>query len=356
MQKETFAARRDKLRALMREAGLSAFVVSLDANRYYLSGFELQDAQCDESAGRLVVMVDGKDWLCTDARYLDAARQLWDKSRIFIYRGNAAEQINGLLHDLALEVVGFEAKIMSLDFYEALSRNLAMQRADGLVEKLRMIKEPEEIACMRRACTLNHKLMEWVPGVLVPGRTEAQAAWDIEQFFRNHGAEGLSFSSIVAVGPNAALPHAIPGEARITEECGVLVDVGCRLNAYCSDQTRSFWVGKKPHPHFTANLKLIKEAQSLAIEAIHPGVLCKDVYAVARGFLDSKKVGQYFTHGLGHGIGLQTHEGPSLNPLNGTPLQPGMIVTVEPGLYHAGDGGVRWEHMVLVTEGGAEVL
>ena len=356
MQTDTFAARREKLRCLMQEAALSALVVSLDANRYYLSGFELHDAQCDESAGRLVIMADGNDWLCTDARYLDAARELWDESRIFIYRGNAAEQMNGLLHDLAPATVGFEAKIMSLDFYEALSQGLSLQRADGLVERLRMIKEPEEIARMRRACTLNHKLMEWVPGVLAPGRTEAQLAWDIEQFFRNHGAEGLSFSSIVAVGPNAALPHAIPGTASITEECGVLVDVGCRLDAYCSDQTRSFWVGKKPHPHFTTNLKLIKEAQRHAIEAIRPGVQCKDVYAVARNFLDSKKVGQYFTHGLGHGIGLQTHEGPSLNPLNTTVLESGMIVTVEPGLYHAGHGGVRWEHMVLVTEGGAEVL
>ena len=344
------------MRKIMHREKLAALVVSLDANRYYLSGFELKDPQLDESAGRLVIMADGKDWLCTDARFLDAAKELWPAEQVFIYQGDAATQINALLKDKVFGTVGIDAKIMSLDFYEKLSPSLEMQRADGLVEELRVIKEPLEIERLRAACALNHRLMEWLPEILLPLRTELEVAWSIEQFFRNGGASGLSFESIVAVGANAALPHAIPGQKKITEESAVLIDVGCRLHDYCSDQTRSFWVGQKPHKHFTDSLAWIQEAQARAIKGIRAGALCKDIYALAKGYLDEKGVGQYFTHGLGHGIGLQTHEAPSLNSLRETVLQAGMVVTVEPGLYMAGHGGVRWEYMVLVTEDGAEVL
>ena len=356
MNRQHFEARREKLRPLMHKAGLSALLVTLDANRFYLSGFELHDPQANESSGCLIIAADGKDWLCTDSRYRDAAKRLWDEDRIFIYHGKAMEQINELLKQNFTGTIGFEAKNINYDAFGVVSDGLSMERADGMIESLRIIKEPVEIERMEKACVLNHKLMEWVPGVLKPGRTEAQLAWDIEQFFRNHGAEGLSFSSIVAVGPNAALPHAEPGCDRITDNCCVLVDVGCRLNDYCSDQTRSFWVGNTPDPAFVRNLKFIKDAQAKAIKAIRPGVTASEVYKVARAYLDEKGVGEYFTHGLGHGIGLQTHEAPSLSPLNSSVLQAGMIITVEPGVYFPGHIGLRWEYMVLVTEDGARVL
>jgi len=224
------------------------------------------------------------------------------------------------------------------------------------VESLRMIKEPGEIERIEASCALNHRLMDWAPGILVPSRTEAEIAWDIEQFFRNHAAEELAFPTIVGVGGNAALPHAEPGAAKITENCGVLVDTGCRLARYCSDQTRSFWVGDTPDPLFRADLELVQAAQAEAIKHIRPGVAANEVYAVARSFLDSKGVGDLFTHGLGHGIGLQTHEAPSLGATSAATLEAGMIVTVEPGLYRLGKHGVRWEYMVLVTEDGARVL
>ena len=356
MDTAIYENRREKLRGLMHGAGLSALLISLDANRFYLSGFELQDPQANESSGRLLIMADGKDWLCTDSRFYTAARRLWDEDRIFIYKGGAMEQINGLIKDEVSGTVGFEAQNLSFDAYEKVSPGLSLQRADGMVEALRMIKDPEEIRRLEKACVLNHKLMEWVPGALVPGRTEAQVAWDVEQFFRNHGAQGLSFSSIVAVGSNAALPHAEPGRDRIFENCGVLIDVGCRLNDYCSDQTRTFWVGASPNPEFNTHLKYIKEAQSRAVKAMRPGAAASAVYAAAASYLEEKGVLSLFTHGLGHGIGLQTHEAPSLSPSSDVVLKAGMVVTVEPGLYLPGRGGVRWEYMVLVTEDGARVL
>ena len=356
MNKERFAARREKLRALMRGAKMAALLVTLDANRFYLSGFELQDAQPNESSGCLIITATGKDWICTDPRYQDAAARLWDAERIAIYRGNAMELVNALLKEHAHGAVGFEAHNISLAAFELVREGLDMRRADGMIESLRAVKEAEEIALLQEACALNHQLMQWVPGVLTPERTEQQVAWDIEQFFRNNGAEGLSFSSIVAVGANAALPHAEPGSTPITENCGVLVDVGCRLNRYCSDQTRTFWVGDSPDALFSRDLEMIQEAQAKAIAEIRPGVTAAHVYGVARACLEKYGVAELFTHGLGHGIGLQTHEGPSLGSRSPVLLQSGMVVTVEPGLYRSGRSGLRWEYMVLVTDDGVRVF
>lgn len=358
MKKEIYQARREKLREKLREKKLGGMLVTLDANRYYLSGFELCDAQTNESSGCLVIMANGKDWLCTDPRYEEAAAKIWDKNNILIYSGatGAAPSINSLLRDNLKGTLGFESYCISMAFCESVLKGINTAKADGLVESLRVIKDEAEIELMSASMRLNHQLMEWVPGVMAHGRTEKQIAWDIEQFFRNNGAEGLSFGTIVGINANAALPHAIPGHDAIHENCCVLVDCGCRLNDYCSDQTRTFWVGDTPPDHFFRTMAQVKEAQRLAIEAIHPGVKCKDVYAIAYNYFDRLGVAKYFNHGLGHGIGLQTHEPPSLNPRSETVLQAGMIVSVEPGLYYPEWGGVRWEYLVLVTEDGCQIM
>ena len=351
-----YAKRREKLRALMRGRNLSALLLTLDANRFYVSGFELQDHQVNESSGCVLILADGNDWLCTDSRYDSAAKRLWDPSRVFIYSGDAAKAINSLARGLVSGTVGFESSAMTVQFYKGFSEGLSLEAADGLVEQLRMIKEPEEIERMQAAAVLNHTLVEWLPGTFAVGKTEEEIAWSVERFFRENGAESLAFPSITAIGPNAALPHAVPGKTPITENTCILVDVGCRLNDYCSDQTRTFWVGDKPSDAFMDTLSLVRTAQEKAISAIRPGVKAAEVYAIAKNYFDENSVGQYFTHGLGHGVGLQVHEGPSLNPRSITVLQPGMIVTVEPGLYYPEWGGVRWEYMVLVTEDGYKLL
>lgn len=358
MDKTVYAARREKLRKAMKDERIAALLVTLDANRYYLSGFELHDHQTNESSGCLVIMADGKDWLCTDPRYEEAAAKIWDKERVFIYGGvaSAAGQINGLLKSEVKGALGFESHCISHAFYLAVSAGLSTQAADGMVEALRIIKDDAEIALMDASMALNHKLMEWVPGVLAFGRTEKQIAWDVEQFYRNFGASELAFDTIVGIDANAALPHAIPGGDAVKENCCVLVDCGCRLKDYCSDQTRTFWVGNNPPDYFLRTLERVKEAQRLAIEAVRPGAVCRDVYYVAWNYFDKLGVAKHFNHGLGHGIGLQTHEPASFNPKNETVLRPGMIMSVEPGLYYPEWGGVRWEYLVLVTEEGCRVL
>ena len=209
---DIFASRREKLRRAMRARGLDAMLISQAANRFYLSGFELHDPQFNESAGRLVIAADGRDWLATDARYLDAAVRIWDRERIFIYGGSAARELHGLLRRCGSRI-GLESQGVSLAFARALAAagsGLYCEAADGMVERLRRIKEPCEIAALEKSFALNHKLMKWVEGQLEPGRTEADISWLIEKFFRENGASELAFANIVAVGKNAALPTQSP--------------------------------------------------------------------------------------------------------------------------------------------------
>lgn len=351
-----YEQRRERLRGLLRRKGLDALLVSLAANRFYFSGFELHDTQLNESSGRLIITASGNDWLCTDARYADAARRLWDAQRVFIYKGDAAEQINGLIRKEIPGRIGFEAQAVSLDFYRRFSPGLDLDAADGLAESLRAVKDDAEIAAIETAVALNHRLMDHVPSLLAPGRTEYDIAWDIERFFRENGASELAFASIVAVGPNAALPHYEPAAGRVSADCPVLVDVGCRCERYCSDQTRSFWAGQHPSPVFEQTLARVQEAQRRAIAVLRPGLPVADAYAAAWKYFDEQGVAAYFTHGLGHGVGLETHEAPNLSPRSSAVLEPGMVVTVEPGLYYPEWGGVRWEYMVLITPDGHRIL
>jgi Xaa-Pro aminopeptidase len=169
----------------------------------------------------------------------------------------------------------------------------------------------------------------------------------------------LAFPVIAAVGKNAALPHAVPGDEALGETGLLLVDAGCRVDNYCSDQTRTFWIGGKSggmYERFARACDLTRRAQQAALAVMRPGVTCRDVHAAARAVFEKAGVAEAFTHGLGHGVGLETHEAPSLNPGSGRPLETGMVVTVEPGLYYPEWGGVRLEYTVVVEEDGVRIL
>jgi len=359
MHTSLYASRRDKLRYSIMEAGLTALLVSHAANRFYLSGFELHDPQCNETAGWLLITARGEDWLYTDPRYFDAARRVWDENRIFISSGAEREKQRRHIKDTLQNPgakCGVESKSMSVDTFQYLQQELLVQPTRAMVEALRVCKDAIELQAMERSIAVNHEVFARVPGLLVPGRSEAEVAWDIEKLFRELGASGLAFSPIVAVGTNAALPHAIPGETRIEEGTMVLVDVGGRVDDYCSDQTRTFWVGGTPSERFATTLERVQEAQQKAIEAIKPGMPVHELYDTARNSFARHGVEARFTHALGHGIGLETHEPPSLGPRTTSQLKPGMVITIEPGLYDPAWGGIRWEYMALVTEDGCRVL
>lgn len=358
-----YGKRRARLRKLLRDSGLDALLVTQAANRFYLSGFELHDSQPDESSGCLIISADGEDWLATDSRYLDAAKILWPENRILIYTSNPARTISDLLCRCGA-VLGFEASGLSCRAFARLSSALRFGHtlfpADGLVEKLRMIKEPSEIAALKRSFSLNHKMLDWLKNRLDSGDLanleEEGLAWEIEKFFRENGAQELAFATIAAFGQNGALPHATPGKTRLGANMPVLIDVGCRVDNYCSDQTRSWWHGSEPATDFQKSLRLAQAAQQAALAAMRPGVRCADIYKTARQVFVEAGVEKSFTHSLGHGVGLQTHEAPSLSPQSEQILAENMVVTVEPGLYYPDWGGIRWEHTVLVEKNGIQIL
>jgi len=355
MNTEVFAQRREALKEEMAARELPAMLVSLAANRYYLTGFELHDAQCNESSGWVVVTPD-KDYLFTDARYVDAARQVWDDENLFVYAARKHEEVCSVLKDRGVTAMGFEPKALHLFDYDKLTGFVDLTPTENIVESLRIIKDDEEIRRMEESIRLNHQLFEYIEGELIPGRTENEIAWLVEKFFRENGAEGLAFSTIVGVGPNAALPHAIPGETKIRENELVLIDTGCRYLDYNSDQTRTFWVGDTPSDRFRKTMDQVRAAQQAAIDIIRPGLTYQEAYQASYAVFEKDGVEAMFTHGLGHGIGLETHEPPSLSKVARGELKPGMVVTVEPGLYDPEWGGIRWEYEVLVTRDGCRVL
>lgn len=354
-----YAARRDRLRLELRARGLDAMLISHAANRFYFSGFELHDSQPGETAGMLLITASGDDWLATDSRYAEAAAACWPGERVFIYGGEMAKDLAALLRRHGA-VTGIETKSLGVAFFRALRGFAApaLVAADGLAEKQRMLKEPCEIAALRASFALNHAMLKWLESDLgrFIGRSESWMAWEVEKFFRENGAQELAFATICATGRNGAKPHAIPGAELVPANGPLLVDAGCRVRSYCSDQTRSWWVGSRPLPEFTRALDLAREAQRAAIAVMRPGVPCAEVYAAARRVFEDAGAAEAFTHGLGHGVGLETHEAPSLSPRSRQVLQKGMVVTVEPGLYYPAWGGVRWEHTVLVEEDGVSVF
>ncbi len=353
---DIFLKRRKALKEKLYKEDIDAFMVLYPANRFYLSGFELHDPQCNESAGFLIITKKDKDYLCTDPRYYNAALRLWEKDSIFIYTTDKYKQIVDFITKNNIKNLGFEKDILTYEFYSHLKEQINMVPYKGFVEQLREMKDEKEIELLKVSCKLNHKLFEFVKSINVVGMLETELEWEIEKFFRENGAQEMAFKSIVASGKNAALPHYIPGKEKIKSDKCLLIDTGCRLNAYCSDQTRTFWVGNNAPEYFEKTAKLVKEAVTLAVENLRPGMVIKDLYFLVKDFFNSHGVGERFTHALGHGIGLNTHEPPSIGPKNEKVFKSNMVVTIEPGLYFPEWGGFRWEHMVLIKEDGVEVL
>lgn len=352
----TNSRRLQDLKNLMQAQDIDALLVVHPANRFYLSGFELHDGQCNESSGCLLIRLNGPDWLLTDARFTEEARRHWSGEHVHVYGAPRVEKIAEFMKSLGISKLWVETHAMCAGMYLELGGMLSLHQAPRLVEELRTVKDAEELARLKASCALNHRVYEALRPLLVPGVTEREVAWMLEKEFREGGAESLSFPPIVGFGPNGALPHATPGEARLEAQAPVLIDMGGRLDGYCSDQTRTWWIGDKPTDEFRRTLALVQEAQSLAIARVAPGVSTDELHATAKEFFARHGVAEHFTHSLGHGIGLETHEAPGVGPVRPTVLRPGMVITVEPGLYYPEWGGVRWEHMVVVTGDGHEVL
>lgn len=349
---QRFVGRRKNLLRLLQRAGLDALLVTAPSNVTYLTGFTGDDSYlllCKKTA--LVL---------SDPRFTTQLEEECPGVELSIRKPGTGilEQTATAATTLKAARLGVEAATLSVAAWNELSRQLAkttLVATQGLVEQLREIKDRDEIEAIRQAIDLAQRAFDMLRAGLCGDQTEKQVADELEHNIRRLGGKAASFPPIVAVGARAALPHARPTLQRIDAAPFVLVDWGASGALYKSDLTRVLVTSKIP-PKLQRVYRVVLEAQERAIAAIRPGALCSEVDRVARQTIADAGFGRYFGHGLGHGIGLDIHEGPRLSANQQRPLQAGMVVTVEPGVYLPGWGGVRIEDDVLVTPDGCEVL
>lgn len=347
------------LRSLLPPLEVDALLVSGPENRRYLSGFTAADPDWG-----VLLVTPAAARLITDFRYQLWAGQEAAAFRIVVYRENLGDTLAELLQELGVGRLGFEAAHLSYRQYQrfctaAAAKGLRVEwrPLEEVVEGLREAKAPEEVAAIRRALELSETVMRRVSGRLAPGQTERQVAWEIEKGLGEAGGEGLAFPPIVASGENSARPHHQAGDRPLQAGEPIIIDMGVRMHGYCADLTRTYILGP-PDEQFRKIYTLVRRAQARAEAGLKAGMDSLQGDALAREVIAAAGFGEAFGHSLGHGVGLAVHERPSLSPLpeRHTVLASGSILTVEPGIYLAGWGGVRLENMVLIKPDGVEVL
>lgn len=358
---EPYITRLTRFRKLMAEAELDAFLVSVPENRYYLSGYGADDMNLTESSGHLLI-TGAEQFILTDFRYQEEAAQESPEFKLVVYKEGLAGALPDLFAGLTVQKLGVEGHHLTHESYLQIEKALAdacpkagIQSVKDLIERLRRVKEADEIDAIRASLALTEKALSSIWAVLRPGLTERELAWKIEVLIREGGGEAVSFPPIVAAGPNAALPHAVPTGRKISPGDCLILDLGSKLNHYCSDMTRT-WTAGVPQARIQEIYRIVREAQLAAQDCIKAGVEAAEVDKAARELISGAGYGDYFGHGLGHGVGLAVHEEPRLRKKSETLLEENMVVTVEPGIYLPGTGGVRLENMVRVTQTGCEIL
>ena len=360
-EKEKCTQRLRKLRKRLHAQSIDMLWVLKEENRRYLSGFRGRDGQCDESAGSLFIS-ESRQLLATDFRYTRQAETEAHGFELVDYSKGVIKVLPRIARDADVRRLGFEAGRVSCIQFQKLSEALKNEQVsvelvpcEGLIEDLRSVKDASELDAIRRSVAITEGVLALILEELEPGISEKEVAWSIEKRIREKGAEEISFPPIVASGKNAAFPHAIPTDRRIRKGEPIIIDMGSRLDGYCSDMTRTVTLGR-PDAEFADIVNIVYDAQQKAIAAIRAGVSSRFVDGIARDYIDRKGFGDKFGHGLGHGVGLAVHEMPALSPRQDTQLEAGMVVTVEPGIYIPGWGGVRLENMIVVQPDGADVL
>jgi Xaa-Pro aminopeptidase len=355
-----FLARQDRLREHLATARFDALLISHLPNIRYLCGFT-------GSAGFLLVDTSGSKFL-TDVRYDTQARQEVIGAKVIIARKPVLQELADLIARRrkrpGSRAIGVEGEHMTLDQQKRLSDLLPSgirlrSSSTPMIERARMVKDAEELGKIRAAVRLGATLFDRTLETLRSGVKETDVAAEMEYAARQAGAAEMSFPTIIASGVRSALPHWRASSQQVPAGSFVVCDFGVILGGYCSDQTRTVWV-KKPSgavPKDARNAyESVREAQLAAIAAVRPGVSVAEVDAAARKVLKKVGLARYFTHSTGHGVGLEIHEIPRVAAGQEEILRPGMVITIEPGVYFPGKWGIRIEDMVVVTESGCEVL
>jgi Xaa-Pro aminopeptidase len=332
-----------RLEALGEQLDAPLLVTNL-TNVFYLTGFESSNAA-------LLVRPGGETTLFTDFRYVESAREI-DGVEVQMTK-------RGLMHDVGSRLSGrvqFEADVLPYLEWERLATGGAdLAPSSGIVAAVRAIKDDEEVAKLQKAARVADRALEALTAETWVGRSEKEVAWRLHELCHAHGADDIAFESIVASGPRGALPHGRPTDAIIDRGTLVTIDWGVKVDGYYSDCTRTFSTGSLPD-RLREIYQICLEAQLEAMASIKAGMTGVAADAVARDVIDAAGFGAHFGHGLGHGVGLEVHESPRLSTESTDTLEPGHCVTVEPGIYLPGEGGVRIEDLAIVREDGVQTL
>ncbi len=347
---EPYSLRINKLRNELARRKLDGYFVQERMDQFWLTGFTGEDGGAVVTRNAVVLLTDGRFDEAAD-RESPFAKKVLRKKRDA--QTNAKE-----IKKLRIQKLGFNPGHMSVADYNDLKKHLSpvkLTPADGMITPFRGIKDAGEVERMRAAIRVAEQAFERVRAWLRPGLTEREIAAQLVYEMQRLGAQGETFPSIVAVGPNSSLPHYEPGDRPLTENEILLVDWGARVGWYGSDLTRVLWLGSIA-PELKKIFEIVRESHDRAIAAVRPGIKTHDVDRVAREVIRKAGYGERFNHATGHGLGLVAHETPRVGKGTKIKLEPGMVITIEPGIYLPGLGGVRLEDDVLVTETGYEVL
>ncbi|NNV05353.1 Xaa-Pro peptidase family protein [Geobacillus sp. C56-T2] len=339
----------EKLRKLLQEHGIDGLLVTNGYNRRYLTGFT-------GTAGVALVSCDGAV-LITDFRYVEQATKQADGFEVVEHSGPIVKEIAHQVKRLGIKRLGFEQENVTYAAHQTYQEAIGAELVptSSLVEKLRLIKSGAEIKIVKEAAAIADAAFAHILSFIRPGVTEIEVANELEFFMRKQGASSSSFDTIVASGYRSALPHGVASEKTIERGELVTLDFGAYYKGYCSDLTRTVAVGD-----ISAELRtiyeVVLEAQRRGMAGLKAGITGKEADALTRDYIREKGYGDYFGHSTGHGIGLEIHEGPTLSFRSDAVLEPGMVVTVEPGIYIPGLGGVRIEDDTVITADGNEAL
>lgn len=349
------ARRLRTLRRRMAAVGIESLLVTHLPDVRYLCGFTGSNAALAISRGQAALFTDG--------RYTLQAKQETSGARVVIARQSALREACAYLSAKGIAQVSFDPSNTTVAALEAMRdavpprqrRSFFRPSVSSLVADLRMVKDADELVRMEAAAALGCRLFAELLPRIASGVRETTIAAELEYAARRNGAEGMSFDTIVASGPRSALPHGHATSAAVPRNGFIVLDFGVILKGYCSDMTRTVFVGKaSKHQRFAYDSVL--EAQQAAVQAVRPGVTCGDVDEAARSVLRKAGLAQYFTHSTGHGVGIEIHEAPRVAAAQTQVLIPGMVITIEPGIYIAGKFGIRIEDMVVVTDRAGRVI
>jgi Xaa-Pro aminopeptidase len=338
------------LRQKLAENNLDAAFIYSKENRRYISGFT-------GSTG-YVIATAKQAYFVTDFRYRDQAQLQCKGFEVVIHGSSLLDQLKETILNTGIKNIAIEEGFMTVAFYDNIKsklENIELLPLKGIMDELRLFKDADEIANIAKAASIADAAFAHIIDYIKPGMTEIEVAVELEYFCKKQGATEMSFDSIVASGVRSSLPHGVFSEKVINNGEFLTLDFGCVYNGYCSDMTRTVFVGKADEKQKKI-YNTVLEAQQKALEQIMPGKLGKEVDKIARDIITEAGFGENFGHGLGHGVGLAVHEEPRLSPLGERVLEANMVVTDEPGIYIAEYGGVRIEDLVLVTEQGNRVL